>query len=90
MVLLRPNDSEARRKLGKALFQSGVRDEGLAELREALRFPRSNDADASYSLGTAFPAQGELDEVFADFSKAIYSNANIHPVHDNLAIASYR
>ncbi|MBN2060022.1 MAG: tetratricopeptide repeat protein [Deltaproteobacteria bacterium] len=84
-----PEKARPRSNLGRALAENGRPDEGIRQLKEALRL-RPGYAVAHNNLGTALEKQGRLDEAISHYSEAVRIIPRFPNAHYNLGVALHR
>jgi tetratricopeptide (TPR) repeat protein len=84
-----PNKARPRSNLGRALAENGRPDEGIIQLKEALRL-RPDYAVAHNNLGTALEKQGRIDEAIEHYSEAVRLMPGFANAHYNLGVSLHR
>ena len=74
-IELNPEDAEAHKRLGNALWQQEKDEEAIAEYREVVRL-KPDDAEAHFNLGMALDPQGKTEEEMAEYREAIRLDPN--------------
>src|SRR5579883_1397493 len=85
-VALRPQSPGAHYNLGVTLHGKGLRDEAIAEYREAIRLKKDYPL-ARCNLGKALRDSGLLDEAIAELREAIRLKKDYPLAHSYLGIA---
>jgi Flp pilus assembly protein TadD len=85
-VRSKPDDASAHNDLGTRYLEAGRREDGIRELREALRL-RPSFAEAHSNLGTALRTDGQDAEAMAQLREAARLAPNDDRVQMNLADA---
>ncbi|HLI34888.1 MAG TPA: sulfatase-like hydrolase/transferase [Terriglobia bacterium] len=89
LLTLAPDDFVAHYNLAWLAAQEGKLDEGIRQLREALRAYPQN-AEAHNALGSLYLRQGSLDQARSEFSAAIRENPKFAWAHYNLGLTLSR
>lgn len=86
---VKPDDADLRANLGAMLFRAGQREEGLAQVRQAIT-QDPNQADPYNLYGELLLDAGRVDEAIGQFQKALQLNPGLTTAKSNLQRAQSR
>ena len=84
VLRLRPNYTDAHKRLGQALAEQGKLDEAITEYREALRL-EPDSAGSYFNLAKVLHSQGKKDDAIAACRAALRLEPDFAPTHNGLA-----
>ena len=87
-IELDPGDAQARLNYGTMLAQSGRVDEGIDQLREAVRLAPGRLPPAHANLGMLYLSRGQNDQALAEFRLALAIDPNFAPARAGLQRAA--